>query len=141
MPTPGNIAVPNEVDNYAVQLKADTPYVAEVHGATTGAKDGFTLRDPFVLVGDLATGGILAVQDNTPKGGLDPILNFEVPVTGNYIVSVGSVVGDTGTYDMGIFDQKGNLQPGVFFTDIEVSPILPQVGITGVPQNDADAMG
>lgn len=129
MATPNNIAVPNEVDAWVVTLQPNTPYLLSVTGATGGASTGNTLPNPFVGVADLNTSNVVAVQDDTTSGGLDPRLDFQVPASGNYLVMVSDLTGGTGSYTIGVYDQQGNLQPGSFVIDIVVDPAT----VSGTP--------
>ena len=161
MPTSNLIAVPNEVDAYVVQLQANTLYVASVTGSALGSSTGNTLPNPFVGIADFA-GNVIAVQDDTPEGGVDPRLLFSVTTPGDYLVAVGDLTGGTGSYTIGVYDQFNNLQPGSFVTDVVVDPtmtsgpppgsfdsqpgnfsVIPpgqpgSVGVTGIPQNVGD---
>jgi hypothetical protein len=135
MPTPNNIAVPNEVDAYTVQLQANIPYIASVTGAERGSSTGNTLPNPFAGVSDSA-GNIIAVQDDNPAGGVDPRMSFQVPASGDYLLLVGDITGGTGTYTVGVYDQQNTLQPGAFLTDVVVDPTMasgPPPGSFGPP--------
>jgi hypothetical protein len=114
------IAQPYELDGYLVNLQPGVNYTVSVSGASHGG----TLPDPFVGVGDLATGQIILTADNAPDGNRDPIASLTVqgPMAGSYLVAVGDTTGGTGTYNVAVTDPQGNLAPGSFVIDFQAPP-------------------
>lgn len=122
--TPGNIAAPSELDGYVVQLQPGVTYTV----AVSGASHGQMLPDPFVAVADLSTGQMIAVADNTPDGGRDPMTSFVAPAGGNYMVAVGDATGGTGSYVVAVTDPQGQVAPGFFVLDYQAPPAGQQPG-------------
>lgn len=113
---PGDISVPHEVDLYLVHLLPNTKYLASVTGAETSGQiqvgEDFTLPDPSIAIIDPATLTIIVAEDNDDDidGGLDPQVEFTVPVEGDYGLAVTDLTGATGTYNPLVMDPFGSFK-------------------------------
>jgi hypothetical protein len=135
------ISVPHEVDVYLVYLLPNTNYSASVTGAETSGPilvgEDFTLPDPTIVVVDPSTQTVIATEDNDADGGLDPQVDFTVPVEGDYVFGVTDLTGATGTYKPLVMDPFFTYKPLALVGEFIYDPAAEQqVGLTGLPDSD-----
>ena len=107
MPVHSQISTPDTFDLHSIDLTAGERYVFIAQGATEGKG---TLADPNLEVGNRDASGnfvpIISSKGDISIGSFvlispDPVISFVPPVTGTYVVAVGSdIPHGTGTYTL-----------------------------------------
>lgn len=145
MPWSGLINTPTEVDLYNVHLYPGDYFASATGSSQTGASRGLTLPDPYVVVLDPQTATAVAVDDNS-AGGRDAVTIFRVPAEKDYLVAVGDLTGNTGTYEFDVFPSVpgGSVTPVLiaeFWTNPRTGQLEPLTGTVGTGINHPGQFG
>ena len=105
----GAIETADDVDWFAVTLKADTTYQIDLKGLSFGSG---TLRDPFLHGIHTENGDLIPGTTNDDGRGWDSRVTFTPLAGGTYYVAAGAWGGFTGTYSLSVTNVTDDFAAG-----------------------------
>jgi len=135
-PVRSQISTPDTFDLHSIDLTAGERYVFIAQGATEGKG---TLADPNLAIGTRDASGnfmpIISSKGDISIGSIvlsspDPLISFIPPVTGTYVVAVGSdTPHGTGTYTLEVEAARAGSLISTLPTTISIIPTIHHVSL------------